>query len=186
MSNEKPGALELADIFENLAHPTGPRHRAATELLRLHAKVQVLEAMLESIGAGGVSAQRIRQESDYITQPIEMVAASVVLPEPAAWKYSSPFGKDCYYSERIGFPNEYPYTNPEPLYTEQQVRELLAAQTQKRKPLTDVELQAAIRQTSMQQQANCGYPSFKNLMNLARAIARAIERAHGIGDTNEN
>ena len=68
----------------------------------------------------------------------------------------------------------------------EQVRELLAAQTQKRKPLTDVELQAAIRQTSMQQQANCGYPSFKNLMNLARAIARAIERAHGIGDTNEN
>ena len=57
MSNEKPGALELADILENLAHPTGPRHRAATELRRQHARIQELEAMLESIGAGGVAAQ---------------------------------------------------------------------------------------------------------------------------------
>lgn len=56
MSNEKPEALELADIFENLAHPTGTRHRAATELRRQHARIQELEAMLEAVGAGGVSA----------------------------------------------------------------------------------------------------------------------------------
>lgn len=61
MSNEKPEALELADIFENLAHPTGTRHRAATELRRQHARIQELEAMLESIGAGGVSEQRVTQ-----------------------------------------------------------------------------------------------------------------------------
>lgn len=54
MSNEKPEALELADIFENLAHPTGTRHRAAAELRRLHARVQELEGMLDSVGAGGV------------------------------------------------------------------------------------------------------------------------------------
>lgn len=85
MSNEKPEALELADILENLAHPTGTRHRAATELRRQHARIQELEAMLESIGAGGVSAQRVTQAKDHIEQPIEMVAAPVVLPEPDAW-----------------------------------------------------------------------------------------------------
>ena len=29
MNNEKPGSLELAYLFENLAHPTCSRHRAA-------------------------------------------------------------------------------------------------------------------------------------------------------------
>ena len=43
MENQKPEALELADIFENLAHPTGTRYRAAAELRRLHARVQELE-----------------------------------------------------------------------------------------------------------------------------------------------
>ena len=61
MGNEKPEALELADIFENLAHPTGTRYRAAAELRRQHARIQELEAMLEAVGAGGVSAQRITQ-----------------------------------------------------------------------------------------------------------------------------
>ena len=92
MSNEKPGALELADIFENLAHPTGPRHRAATELRRQHARIQELEAMLEAVGAGGVSAQRIRQESDYITQPRKMFAVR----EPFGYFKAEPFGwRDC-------------------------------------------------------------------------------------------
>lgn len=92
MSNEKPGALELADIFENLAHPTDTRRRAATELRRLHARVQELEGMLESIGAGGVSAQRIRQESDYITQPRKMLAVR----EPFGYFKAEPFGwREC-------------------------------------------------------------------------------------------
>lgn len=95
MSNEKPEALELADIFENLAHPTGTRYRAATELRRQHARIQELEAMLESAGAGGVSAQRVTQDkwasdpskmlrikaiqkaADHIEQTVEMVAAPV-------------------------------------------------------------------------------------------------------------
>ena len=92
MSNEKPGALELADIFENLAHPTDTRRRAATELRRQHARIQELEAMLEAVGAGGVSAQRIRQESDYITQPRKMFAVR----EPFGYFKAEPFGwRDC-------------------------------------------------------------------------------------------
>lgn len=92
MENQKPEALELADILENLAHPTGTRHRAATELRRQHARIQELEAMLEAVGAGGVSAQRIRQEPDHITQPRKMVAAQ----EPFGYFKAEPFGwRDC-------------------------------------------------------------------------------------------
>lgn len=92
MSNEKPEALELADIFENLAHPTGTRHRAATELRRQHARIQELEAMLEAVGAGGVSAQRITQGKDHIEQDPKMVAAQ----EPFGYFKAEPFGwRDC-------------------------------------------------------------------------------------------
>jgi hypothetical protein len=92
MSNEKPVALELADIFENLAHPTDTRRRAATELRRQHARIQELEAMLDAVGAGGVSAQRIRQESDYITQPRKMLAVRA----PFGYFKAEPFGwREC-------------------------------------------------------------------------------------------
>ena len=40
MENQQPEALELADIFENLAPQTGTRRRAAAELRRQHARVQ--------------------------------------------------------------------------------------------------------------------------------------------------
>jgi len=92
MSNEKPEALELADIFENLAHPTGTRHRAATELRRQHARIQELEAMLEAVGAGGVSAQRITQAKDHIERDLKMVAVQ----EPFGYFKAEPFGwRDC-------------------------------------------------------------------------------------------
>ena len=93
--------------------------------------LQELEAMLEAVGAGGVSAQRIRQESDHIEQPIEMVAAPVVLPEPVAaqtrlvggstnWTTVSLF----HAKSLTGGAYELRY-----LHTEQQVRELLAKTT---------------------------------------------------------
>lgn len=82
MSNEKPEALELADIFENLAHQTGTRRRAATELRRQHARIQELEGMLEAVGAGGVSAQRVTQAKDHIEQDLKTVAAQ----EPFGWR----------------------------------------------------------------------------------------------------
>ena len=38
--------------------------------------------MLEAVGAGGVSAQRITQAKDHIERDLKMVAVPVVLPEP--------------------------------------------------------------------------------------------------------
>lgn len=131
MSNEKPVALELADIFEKMAHQTGTRHRAATELRRQHARIQELEAMLEAVGAGGVSAQRITQAKDHIERDLKMVAVPVVLPEPVAaqtrlvggstnWTTVSLF----HAKSLTGGAYELRY-----LHTEQQVRELLANAT---------------------------------------------------------
>jgi len=82
MSNEKPEALRLAEWCEENS-PSIYRQSAETakELRRLHARVQELEAMLDAVGAGGVSAQRVTQAADHIAQPLEMVSAPVVLPD---------------------------------------------------------------------------------------------------------
>jgi len=67
MENQQSEALRLADIVERLnvgVHSQAIVEEcstAARELRRQHARIQELEAMLESIGAGGVSAQRITQ-----------------------------------------------------------------------------------------------------------------------------
>lgn len=53
--------------------------------------------------------------------------APVQLPEPDAWRYTDARGHFRYRGTRPGFAVEYPRLKPEPLYTEQQVRELLAA-----------------------------------------------------------
>ena len=117
MSNEKPGALELADIFENLAHPTDTRRRAATELRRQHARIQELEAMLDAVGAGGVSAQRVTQGKGHIEQDLKMVAVR----EPFGYFKAEPFGwRDCAETDE-GAIALYEAHQP------QEVRELLAA-----------------------------------------------------------
>ncbi len=77
--NRQPEALELASHFENWViafaeNQRGSRARAAKELRRLHARVQKLEAVLDAVCAGGVSAQRVTQK-----------AAPVVPPEPLCW-----------------------------------------------------------------------------------------------------
>lgn len=79
MENQQPEALVLARLFERCViafgeTETSSRARAAKELRRLHARVQELEAMLDAVGAGGVSAQRVTQK-----------AAPVVPPEPLCW-----------------------------------------------------------------------------------------------------
>ena len=53
-------------------------------------------------------------------------AAPVQLPEPDAWRYPDARGNFRYRGRRVGFGAEYPLLKPEPLYTEQQVRQLLA------------------------------------------------------------
>ena len=98
MENQKPEALALARIFEirikmfgeHLDNP--PASRAAKELRRQHARIQELEAMLESIGAGGVSAQRVTQGKGHIAQDSKMVAAQ----EPFGYFKAESFGwRDC-------------------------------------------------------------------------------------------
>lgn len=71
MSNEKPEALELADKLKNAIQlldmgfdediDPDELDKAALELEHLHARVQELEAMLDAVGAGVVSAQRVTQ-----------------------------------------------------------------------------------------------------------------------------
>ena len=66
MSDERPLALKLAEFSTNWGNRmktglTGIDHTIAAELRRQHARIQELEAMLEAVGAGGVSAQRVTQ-----------------------------------------------------------------------------------------------------------------------------
>lgn len=50
------------------------------------------EAMLEAVGAGGVSEQRVTQDADHIAQPRKMVATQ----EPFGYFKAEPFGwRDC-------------------------------------------------------------------------------------------
>ncbi len=141
MSNEKPEALRLAEWCEENS-PSIYRQSAETakELRRLHARVQELEAMLESVGAGGVSAQRVTQGKDHIAQPLEMVAAPVVLPEPVAAQIR-PIKEERWrtialvlYDLFAGDEYERRY-----IYTEQQVRELLATGGQPQADARDAE-----------------------------------------------
>lgn len=65
-TGEQTTALEIAERLETWAtkfgmHPSGSVPSAAKELRRLHTRNQELEAMLEAVGAGGVSAQRVTQ-----------------------------------------------------------------------------------------------------------------------------
>jgi hypothetical protein len=87
--------------------------------------------MLDSVGAGGVSAQRITQGKDHFAQDRKMAPVTVVLPEPVAaqtrlvggstnWTTVSLF----HAKSLTGGAYELRY-----LYTEQQVRELLANAT---------------------------------------------------------
>ena len=59
---------------------------------------------------------------------IKTDAAPVQMPEPDAWRYTTVRGHFRYRGRRVGFAAEYPMLKPDPLYTEQQVRALLAAQ----------------------------------------------------------
>lgn len=104
--------------------------RTAHLIKTLNDRVQELEAMLEAVGAGGVSAQRVTQGKDHIEQPLEMVAAPVVLPEPVAvqirhikeerWRTIALVLYDLFAGDE--YERRY-------IYTEQQVRELLAKAT---------------------------------------------------------
>lgn len=79
--------------------------------------------MLDAVGAGGVSAQRVTQAADHVAQPLEMVAAPVALPEPAGVVGAMPGTSG--FTTAIFKANEVPVGTH--LYAEQQVRQLQAA-----------------------------------------------------------
>ncbi len=70
-----------ADQMESQHKQAAKIATAATkELATKSERIQELEAMLESVGAGGVSAQRVTQAADHIAQ------------EPVAWRYQTSTG----------------------------------------------------------------------------------------------
>ena len=65
---------------------------AAAAIRRQQARIQELEAMLEAVGAGGVSAQRVTRGKGHIEQDLKMVAVQ----EPFGYFKAEPFGwRDC-------------------------------------------------------------------------------------------
>ena len=97
MENQQQEALVVAEQLENGFITLGKtarelRYSASATIRRLHARVQELEAMLEAVGAGGVSEQRITQGKDNFAQDSKMVAAQ----EPFGYFKAEPFGwRDC-------------------------------------------------------------------------------------------
>jgi len=83
--NNEPEALDVANQLENGFITLGKtaralRYEAAETIRRLHARVQELEAMLDAVGAGGVSAQRVTQvapQPQADARDAELVAAVV-------------------------------------------------------------------------------------------------------------
>ena len=84
MSNEKPEALELADLFDNWAttfgeHPSGSRSRGAVELRRQHARIQELEEFASAISqygvlirAGGAAPHDLKDLGAALAQCVEL------------------------------------------------------------------------------------------------------------------
>ena len=95
--NNEPEALDVANQLEKGSITLGKtaralRYEAAEAIRHIHARVQELEAMLEAVGAGGVSAQRVTQAKDHIEQDLKMVAVQ----EPFGYFKAEPFGwRDC-------------------------------------------------------------------------------------------
>lgn len=193
MSNKKPEALELADIFENLAPQTGTRRRAATELRRQHARIQELEAMLDAVGAGGVSTQRVRQANSRGLHQISEDDLEVCIFRPDIRSKDSvvrlthkPTGiwAQCGASRNNAENEELAF-----IQLEKMLRERLMAQAQEPtatlevkaiKPLTDEQIGEILKNSQTAEQYKNGW------YLLPYSFAREIEKAHGIGDTNGN
>ena len=88
MENQKQEALDVAEQLENGFITLGKtaralRYEAAETIRHLHARVEELEAMLDALGAGGVSAQRVTQAEAQ--QPTTGEPVLTVEKEPDYW-----------------------------------------------------------------------------------------------------
>lgn len=119
---------------------------------------------------------------------------AVQWPEPLAWRYTDARGHYRYRGQRIGFAQEYPMLKPEPLYTEQQVRAMLATNgigacnpacnqaapaAPVPQPLTDEQISL---EACNEDEGDWNSLAFKDCWHDGfNKGARATERAHGIG-----
>ena len=87
--NNEPEALVVAEQLENGFITLGKtarelRYSAAATIRRIHARVEELEAMLDAVGAGGVSAQRVTQGKDHTEQQVRELLATGSQPQADA------------------------------------------------------------------------------------------------------
>ena len=113
-------------------------------------------------------------------QVIKTDAAPVQMPEPDAWRYTTVRGHFRYRGRRVGFAAEYPMLKPEPLYTEQQVRALLAATQPTAQgleaDLTDAQIDEAFNQMP---DGAAGFLKSWGYRQFARAVLAAQAKQGG-------
>ena len=88
-SNPQEALYTEAKVRQAIAAAVAKEREACANFL------QELEAMLEAVGAGGVSAQRVTQGKGHIEQDLKTVAAPVCetdAQEPVAWRYQTSTG----------------------------------------------------------------------------------------------
>ena len=97
-------------------------------------------------------------------------------PEPVAWMVVVDGGTSAYVTDN---PTDFVMDNPD--YPESAYRALpLYTAPPQRKPLTDEEIVEAVREVDLDWQA--GWTLDEHEPNRFTTLARAIERAHGIGE----
>lgn len=108
----------------------------------------------------------------YASAPLRAALAQQAEPvqEPVAWRYQDARGNYRYRGYVQGFDKDYSRLRPVALYTA----------PPQRKPLTDAEIVEAVREADLDWQA--GWTLDEHEPNRFTTLARAIERAHGIGE----
>lgn len=151
--------------------------------LQLDARIKELEAQLDAVGAGGVEPLRKREclhkiaEPDHFRGATEMVQASapVVLPAPDVFAKVSHKGAAKWDVEFTWPVGQFEEDGDHKLYTEQQVRAMLAAEPQLfLQPLTKSQIWDAIRPLTSSDEYCAA------IIDISMDEYRAIERAHGI------
>lgn len=109
--------------------PTEAMYDAGLRIIENRA--QLMNVWVDMLAAAPQPPEAAQLDDTNVADMAQAVdskeAAPVQLPEPAAWRYTDARGHYRYRGARPGFAVEYPLLKPEALYTEQQVRELIAA-----------------------------------------------------------
>lgn len=121
--------------------------------------------------------RRLHAENEALRGPVRAALAEPV-QEPCAMRYDFDGYGYVYIDSGSGSDWQTRHKDAEPLYTAPPQRESSSSETMTRKPLTDEQLWASDEIMSLN--ADLGWH-----MDTIRMFARAIERAHGIGGSDE-